>query len=314
MNPSHRPYRILFIDDDPQIRRIIQLVLQEDGYELIGASSGVEGIVSAIRRRPDLILLDVMMPEMDGYEVCKRLRENPRTANIPVLMVTALGNTSEKIRGLEMGADDYITKPFDSGELRSRVQAHLRRSLRDLSASPLTNLPGNPAIEKVLRDHLEHHDPMAVLYFDLSDFKAYNDEYGWLKGDKVIKMLGEEISQVIAATADGKGFVGHVGGDDFVAIVVPDRAEAIAQEIIKRFDGEVLEHYNEAAREKGYIEGEDRKGNRVRFPIMALGIAIVSTDYRDLYHPSQVAAVAAEVKKFVKTLTGSHYAFDRRRN
>jgi len=314
MNPNHRPYRILFIDDDPQIRRIIQLTLQEDGYEIVEASSGVEGIVSAIRHRPDLILLDVMMPGMDGYEVCKRLRENPRTINIPVLMVTALGNTGEKIRGLESGADDYITKPFDSGELRSRVQAHLRRSTRDLSASPLTNLPGNPAIEQILRDHLEHHDPMAVLYFDLSDFKAYNDEYGWLKGDKVIKMLGEEIAQAVAADSNGKGFVGHVGGDDFVVITPPDRAEAIAQEIIKRFNANVLGHYSETARAKGYIEGEDRKGNAVRFPIMTLGIAIVSTDYRDLYHPSQIAAVAAEVKKFVKTLPGSHYAFDRRRN
>ena len=314
MNPNQRPRRILFIDDDPQIRRIIRLVLQEDGYDLLEANSGLDGIVSAIRNRPDLILLDVMMPEIDGYEVCKRLRENPRTANIPVLMVTALGETASKIRGLDSGADDYITKPFDSGELRSRVQAHLRRSVRDLNASPLTSLPGNIAIEQVLRDHLENHNPMAVLYFDLSDFKAFNDEYGWLKGDKVIKMLADEIGQVVAAHSQDAGFVGHVGGDDFVAITLPDRAEAIAQEIIKRFDAQVLEYYSESAREKGYIEGEDRKGVRVRFPIMGLGIAIVSTDYRDLYHPSQIAAVAAEVKKYVKTLSGSNYAFDRRRN
>lgn len=314
MSPNQRPVRILFIDDDPQIRRILHYVLEEDGYELVEASSGAEGIVSAVRSRPDLILLDVLMPEMDGYEVCRRLRENPRTANIPVLMVTALGNMGEKIRGLDVGADDYITKPFDSGELRSRVQAHLRRSVRDLNASPLTNLPGNPAIEQALREHIQHHNPIAVMYFDLSDFKAYNDEYGWLKGDKVIKMLAEEISQVVTTEADGKGFVGHVGGDDFVAITTPDRAEATAQEIIKHFDVKVCEHYSEIALDKGYIEGEDRKGNRVRFPIMALGIAIVSSEYRDLFHPSQIAAVAAEVKKYVKTLAGSHYAFDRRRN
>ncbi len=314
MNGIRRPYRILFIDDDPQIRRIVHLILGEDGHELFEASSGAEGVMLAIRQRPDLILLDVMMPEMDGYEVCRRLRENPRTANIPVIMVTALGNMGEKIRGLETGADDYITKPFDAGELRSRVQAHLRRSVRDLNASPLTSLPGSPAIEQVIRDRLENHEPMAVLYFDLSDFKAYNDEYGWLKGDKVIKMLAEEIEQTVAAEGDGKSFIGHVGGDDFIAVTLPERAEPIAQEIIKRFDVEILEHYSEAAREKGYIEGKDRKGESVRFPIMSLGIAIVSSAYRELYHPSQIAAVAAEVKKYVKTLPGSHYAFDRRRN
>lgn len=314
INGTPRRYRILVVDDDPQIRRIIRKMVTEAGYEFLEAGSGTQGLVIAVRQRPDLILLDVMMPEMDGYEVARRLRDNPRTANIPVLMVTALGNAGEKIHGLETGADDYITKPFDAAELRTRIQVHLRRSARDLSASPLTNLPGNPSIEQFIRNRLDKHIPIAVLYFDLSYFKAFNDEYGWLKGDKVIKMLGELIAQEVESTEDASSFVGHVGGDDFVAVTSPERAESVAQRVIKRFDTKIGEHYDAVARDSGYMHGKDRRGRKVRIPLMSLGIAIVSSAHRALHHPSQIASLATDVKKYVKSLPGSHYAFDRRRN
>jgi diguanylate cyclase (GGDEF)-like protein len=309
-----KPHKILFIDDDPLIRQVVRMVFAHDNYVIIEAESGAEGIEKAQADPPDLILLDVMMPAMDGYQVLKRLRENLKTANVPIVMLTALGNMGEKIRGLETGADDYIIKPFDPRELRSRVEAHLRRSVRDLATNPLTHLPGNPAIEQIMRTRIPSGEPLAVLYFDLSDFKAYNDEYGWIKGDSVIQMLAKEITEVVSATGDRNDFVGHIGGDDFVVITAPQRAENIAQKVIERFDAEIPQCYDEQVRERGYIEVLNRKGERSLVPMMCLGIAIVSTDRREFHHPTQVAEVAAEVKKYVKSLRGSHYAFDRRHN
>ncbi len=305
--------RILVIDDDPLMRHIIMTALAKDNYQVAEAESGSEGLAQAKAARPDLILLDVMMPDLDGYEVCHRLRSNAMTVNVPIIMLTALGEIGEKVRGMQMGADDYITKPFDPRELRSRVEAHLRRSLRDLSASPLTNLPGNPIIEQVIRVRLVTREPLAVLYIDLTNFKSYNDVYGWLQGDQLIRMLAAHVLEVVLALGGKDDFIGHVGGDDFVVVSTPDRAERVAQEIIVRFDASIPQCYNEKDRARGYVLVEDRRGNEYQAPLVTVAIAIISNERRLLEHASQVADVAAELKRFIKSQPGSRYAFDRRR-
>lgn len=163
-------HQILIIDDDAILRHIVREALTKNGYKMLEAGSGAAGIECARNDHPHLILLDVMMPDLDGYEVCHRLKSHPMTMGIPIVMLTGLGEISEKVRGMQSGADDYITKPFDPRELRSRVEAHLRRSERDQSATPLTNLPGNPIIERVLRARLASGGPLAVLYVDLTNF------------------------------------------------------------------------------------------------------------------------------------------------
>ncbi len=310
MNLNKR--RILVIDDDPLIRHIVVTALAKEAYDITEVDSGAEGLEKAAAIQPDLILLDVMMPGLDGYEVCFKLRSNPTTVNIPIVMLTALGEIGERVRGMQMGADDYITKPFDPRELRSRVDAHLRRSVRDLSASPLTKLPGNPIIEQVLRARIAGREPLTVMYIDLTYFKSYNDEYGWLRGDDVIRMLGQKILDVVAETGGKDDFVGHVGGDDFVVITTPDYAKPLAEELIRRFDSCIPQFYNQVDRTRGYVEVTDRQGQPFHAPIATLAIAIVSTDKHPLEHPLQVAACAAQVKKYVKSLSGSQYAFDRR--
>ncbi|MDE3089458.1 MAG: response regulator [Chloroflexota bacterium] len=304
--------QILLIDDDPLLRRVILYALSEAGYEVVEAGSGIEGIARAQTSRPDLVLLDVMMPGMDGYEVCKHLRLTPATANVPIIILSALDQIDAKVRGLTTGADDFITKPFDMRELRTRVETHLRRSVRDLSASPLTGLPGNPMIEQTIARRIASREPLAVLYIDLTNFKAYNDEYGWLKGDRVIKLLANAILGAVAEFGTPSDFVGHVGGDDFIAISVPDNAIPIAQAVIDRFDAGVPELYSEETRARGYSIARDRRGRSFRAPIVSVAIAIVTNGQRELQTPLQVAAVAAEVKKHVKSHSGSHYAFDRR--
>jgi diguanylate cyclase (GGDEF)-like protein len=280
--------------------------------EVVEAVSGQDGIAQATAQPPDLILLDVMLSGIDGYEVCNRLRQQSATVNVPIIMVTALDEIDSKVLGLRTGADDYMTKPFDARELRMRVEAHLRRSVRDLTASPLTGLPGNPLIEQVIALRLQTHEPLAVLYIDLSNFKAYNDVYGWLRGDQVIKMLANLLVEAVTSCGTKTDFVGHVGGDDFVIISIPDCAAELAQEVIKRFDAAVPEFYDAEARTRGYTIVRDRMGKIIHAPIVSVAIAIITNAHRELEHPLQVATLAAEVKQDVKSRPGSHYAFDRR--
>ncbi|MCI0475883.1 MAG: response regulator [Anaerolineales bacterium] len=311
--PGFEQRAILLIDDDPLIRRIVTRALSATGYQVAEASSGTEGLALAFKNPPDLILLDVMMPGMDGFQVCAALRQNSLTANVPVLMLTALDQTDSKVRGLQTGADDYITKPFNLDELQTRIEAHLRRSERDLGANPLTILPGNIAIEHTLRQRLATTQPLAVLYIDLTNFKEYNDECGWLKGDEIIRMLARQIVDTVRKQGNPDDFIGHIGGDDFVVMSTPARAEPIAQMVITRFDVEIQLFYPAEVRARGYIETVDRRGNPFRAPIVSVAVAIVTNEQSQFHHPGQVAARAAELKKYVKSLPGSQYAFDRRR-
>jgi diguanylate cyclase (GGDEF)-like protein len=291
--------RILLIDDDPLIRHLVVRTLTAENYTVAEAASGLEGIANAIANPPDLILLDVMMPGMDGYEVCNHLRQKPATINVPIIFLTALDQMDSKVLGLSTGADDYITKPFDVRELKTRVEIHLRRSERDLGANPLTGLPGNPIIEQIIAARLKAREQFAVLYIDLSNFKAYNDNYGWLKGDQVIKMLADTIVAAIADIGTKADFVGHVGGDDFILVTVPDRAA-------------IPEYYTQEVRERGYSIVRDRRGRIFHAPIATVSIAIVTNVRREFQNILQVADIAAEVKGLVKSHPGSHYSFDRR--
>lgn len=311
--PPDKP-KILVVDDDPLMRRIVTQSLERATYELLEAESGLAGIQCAIEQHPDLILLDVMMPEMDGFEVIRRLRSHPMTLGVPIILLTALGEMSEKVHGMQLGADDYMTKPFDPRELRARVQAHIKRSEQYLQSSPLTNLPGNYAIQQVIAARLDTKEPIAVIYLDLTNFKSYNDKYGWIAGDKIIKQLGELIVSAVLSCGDPNIFVGHVGGDDFVVVTRPRFAEALGLEIVRRFDVMIVDSYSPEDRSRGYIEVVDRLGEMRQVPIISLGAAVVTNELRPLEHPLQVAQIAAEVKRYLKTLPGSQVAFDRRRH
>ncbi len=309
---SPRP-RILVVDDDPLIRRVIAQSLDRANYEMLEAESGSSGIDMALKHRPDLIILDVLMPGLDGFEALHRLRRHPLTQGIPIVMLTALGEINEKIHGMQIGADDYITKPFDPRELRARVHAHLKRSELYLLSNPLTNLPGNPAIQQVVAARIASREPMAVMYLDLSNFKTYNDKYGWLAGDRLLKDLGDIVVRIVLTSGDKDDFVGHVGGDDFVIITRPACSEPIAKSVIREFDERVPDYYNAEDRERGYVEAADRQGIVRHVPLVTISAAIVTNEQRELFHPLQVAQLAAEVKRYLKTLPGSQYGYDRRR-
>ncbi len=310
---GERRRKVLVVDDDPDIRELIVETLGRDRYRPIEARDGIEAIALCREERPDIVVLDVMMPDLDGLEVCRRLRGDALTAHIPILMLTAKGMLEDKLRGMETGADDYLTKPFDPLELEARINMHLRRSLRDGEASPLTGLPGNRAIEEALEARISRGARFAVCYVDLDDFKAYNDRYGFFAGSEVIKLTTRVILEGIDKYGNEEDFVGHIGGDDFIVITEMERAPLICQEIIRLFDERIPVHYDPRDRERGYIVSRDRQGLAHEFSIMSISIAVVHNTFRSLDHPGKVAQIAAELKKYAKSMEGSVFVFDRRR-
>jgi diguanylate cyclase (GGDEF)-like protein len=255
-----------------------------------------------------------MMPRMDGLEALEKLRADARTSHIPVVLLTARVQREDTLGGLEAGADDYVTKPFDGDVLIARITSALRRADQQRSLNPLTGLPGNERILSELSVRLARGATFALLYVDLDQFKPFNDHYGFLRGDDALRALATLLQRLVTELGDERSFLGHVGGDDFVVLVHPDRAEATAEEICERFDELAPTLYDEVDRRAGSIEVADRRGVVQRYGLLSLSIGIAATDRRDFEHPGQMVTVATEMKRYAKTHGAgrSTYAFDRR--
>jgi diguanylate cyclase (GGDEF)-like protein len=306
------PETILVVDDDPDIARFVEVNLRSAGYDVAVASDGEEALEKAGDLRPDLVLLDVMMPRIDGFEVAQRLRKNPQTANTSIIMLTAKALSADKVTGLQSGADDYIIKPFDPIELLARVKGTLRRAKEMRNLSPLTGLPGNIRIQEEIERQVRDGRPFAVLYCDLDNFKTYNDQKGFVRGDRLIQATARIIQDAVVEFDSADGFVGHVGGDDFVAVVSPEVAEDVADRICRRFDEIRLEFYDEDDLDRGFVRMEDRKGTLQDIPLVAVSVGIATTSRRGFAHYGEAVAVATEMKQFAKRDAGSSYAVDRR--
>lgn len=305
--------RILIVDDDQDIARILRFRLEKKGFDCLLAANGLEALEVLDTHHPDLILLDVMMPKMDGFTACREIRKRNAWSRIPVIMLTAKGDTSDKVSGISEGADDYVVKPFEFEELLARIQMILRRTLETMSANPLTGLPGNHVISRQIEASIESGRPFAACYADLDHFKAYNDEYGFEAGDRVIKSMAELLASVLREKCK-TSFLGHIGGDDFFFLADIETFEPSCSEIIRRFDANAPGFYTDEHRACGYIESVNRQGERVRFPLMTLSIGVVTNTGRAFIDAKQVANLASEMKKYAKGLSGSVYRIDRRAN
>jgi diguanylate cyclase (GGDEF)-like protein len=306
------PETILVVDDDPDIARFVEVNLRSAGYDVAVAGDGEEALEKAGELRPDLVLLDVMMPRIDGFEVAQRLRKNPQTANTSIIMLTAKALSADKVTGLQSGADDYIIKPYDPIELLARVKGTLRRAKEMRNLSPLTGLPGNIRIQEEIERQVREARPFAVLYCDLDNFKTYNDQKGFVRGDRLIQATARIIQDAVVESDPGEGFVGHVGGDDFVAVVDPEVGERIAQRICERFDEARSGFYEAEDLNRGFIRMEDRKGVMQDVPLVGISVGIATTARRGFAHYGEAVAVATEMKQFAKRDGGSSYAIDRR--
>ncbi|MFV1960928.1 MAG: response regulator [Acidimicrobiia bacterium] len=304
--------RVLVADDDPDILTVVKINLELDGFEVDTAIDGEDAIQKATSTPPNVIVLDIMMPRMDGLTALHRLRSQASTANIPIILLTARGLPEDRVRGLELGADDYITKPFDITELAARVRAVLRRTQAARDLSPLTGLPGNFRITAEIEDCIREERAFALVHGDLDNFKAFNDHYGFMRGDEVIRFCASSFSEASESLGMTDIFVGHIGGDDFVAIIPPEMSEPFAKEVIERFDDGILDLYDTADALRGYIEVIDRRGERYAFPVVSLSLGVASTEVREIGTQWEASAIAVEMKEFAKKQQGSTYRIDRR--
>jgi diguanylate cyclase (GGDEF)-like protein len=245
--------KLLVVDDDPFIARLLEIELAAAGYRVRVANDGQQALQLVQEDAPDLVITDVMMPHVDGFELTRLLRQDPRTAAVSVIILTARGLSADKLEGFAIGADDYIVKPFDTPELLARVRGVLRRSKEMKDESPLTGLPGNVRIQEEIEDRVSSGEDFALLYADLDQFKAFNDHYGFARGDQVIQEVAQMMETVVHDLVQDDAFVGHLGGDDFVIVVPPSGAALVADTIVQRFDDRVPEYYDEHDRERGWI-------------------------------------------------------------
>jgi diguanylate cyclase (GGDEF)-like protein len=312
MNEAEQ-HLVLVADDDEDIVRFVEVNLRLEGFRVATASDGQEALRAAHDLMPDLILLDVMMPEMDGFEVCQRLRSEARTRHISVIMLTAKSLSADKVVGLTAGADDYMIKPFDPIELIARVKSALRRSREMRDVNPLTQLPGNVQVQEEVSRRVASGTPFALMYIDLDNFKAFNDHYGFLRGDEAIKLLARCAAEAVDRKDGEESFLGHIGGDDFVVIVKPQAAEPLAQEVIRLWDERVVDLYDAEDVQQGYIEVTDRRKQLHRYPFTTVSIGIASNTGRVIDSHWTASEIAAEMKAFAKNDRGSSYEIDRRR-
>lgn len=304
--------KILVVDDSEFFVKIIERTLTQNGYEVVSACCGEDCLRLVREEKPDLVLLDVIMTGISGFDVCRVLRAAESNNLMPIIMLTGQNGHEDMLIGLDLGADDYIVKPFDNRELLCRVKNTLKRIDRNRNANPLTGLPGNLEIQRELDYRIERHIPFGAIYADLDNFKAYNDVYGFLNGDIAIKLT----SDIITDTTRGcpSCFIGHIGGDDFIIILEPQDATQVCTAIIEKFDQRIRALYGEEDLQRGQVLTCNRQGDTVPFPIMSISLGIVTNEIKAFTTHLEVAAIAAELKKKAKSLPGSVFVKDMRKN
>jgi len=305
--------KILIIDDEPDIRDVLKITLECEGFEVFEAKDGVEGLEKVHKTSPDLVILDYKMPKMDGHEVCQILKRDILLRHMPIIMLTGKGETRDKVKGINAGADDYLVKPFEPQELVARIKMIVRRSTRDLDANPLSRLPGNVTIMNELEAAIRSEKLFAVCYLDLDKFKAFNDTYGFEHGDEVIRETARIILNAVHELGNREDFVGHIGGDDFVFLTTVDKAEAICKKIIDDFDKVAPTFYNQEDREQGYIIAKDRQGNENQIKLISISAGIVTNELRKINHVAEIGEIGAELKKLAKSIDGSNFVKDTRK-
>jgi PleD family two-component response regulator len=304
--------RVLIAEDEPHLREVLRFQLEAAGFDVLAAEDGQQAVDMALEHLPDVVLSDLMMPYLDGYEVTRRLRAAYPTRHIPIILLTAKAEAEDKVHGLQGGANDYVTKPWQARELVLRLRNVLEWSRQQRSASPLTGLPGNLSINEEIERRLHSGEPFAFLQIDIDFFKAFNDRYGYSRGDQAIQALARMLVETVQRHGEAN-FVGHIGGDDFVVLTRPERAEEIGREILSEFDAKVGDFYETEDREKGFVEVHNRRHVLERFPVMSLTIALVSTDRIPVSHLAQLTDISQELKAHGKSMAGSVLINERRR-
>lgn len=288
--------RLLVVEDDLDIANMLKIYFTGLKYDVDVANRGRDALEKTRQVLPHLIVLDIMLPDIDGYEVCRTLRTNMRTSHIPVIFLTQKDERSDKLQGLELGADDYITKPFDIEELKLRVQGAIRRSERESLTDPRSGLPAGRLIEEQLRRIIREQN-WALLDVRINNYESFKDVYGFVAGDDVMRFASMLVGEVVDELGTTSDFIGHAGGDNFIIITTNEAAPNIRQKIKARFAEEIQSHYNFIDRQQGFIQAPTAEGGTEKVPFMTFSVGIVSPTSHSFADIREITELAADARR-----------------
>ena len=290
--------RILVVEDDFDISNMLRIYFSGQGYEVQVAPRGTDALAMTRKQLPNLIVLDIMLPDMNGYDVCRELRMTTRTSHIPIIFLTQRDERSDKIQGLELGADDYVTKPFDIEELKLRVQNAISAANRQTQIDSKSNLPTGRLIEDHLRTLMHSEGDWAYIDLKINQFDAFTDVYGFVAGDEVIRFMAVMIGEIIDEVGTPDDYAGHPGRDNFILITHADDPESVKAHLMEVFDEKIKQHYSFIDRERGYILVPDNSAyGEVQAPLMSLSAGSVSTRTHRFSDIREVTELAAEDRR-----------------
>lgn len=303
---------IYIIDDDESSILVFNKLFENDKeYKFISVKS--DQIDIALKNIPSIIIINEDAIEVDIVELCKKIRSDDDNSITPIIVVSSNSEKEHRIQILKESVEYYIKKPVNAQYLYYTIKNLGRLITINRRISPLTGLPGNVQIHAELKKRISNKEEFSVLYLDLDNFKAYNDVYGFLKGDEIIKFTADTIMTSIHSLIPNISFIGHIGGDDFIAIVPTLNCEDVCKDIIANFDANVVRFFTEDDVEKGYIEVANRKGVIEQFPLTSISIGVVEADVGRFANILEIGEVGAQVKHMAKSVMGSSYAIDRRK-
>ena len=288
--------RLLVVEDDVDIANMLKIYFSGMNFDVDVAHRGYDALERTKHVLPHLIVLDIMLPDIDGYEVCRNLRTSTRTSHIPVIFLTQKDERSDKLQGLELGADDYITKPFDIEELKLRVTGAIRRSERESLTDPRSGLPAGRLIEEQLRRIIREKE-WALLDMRVNEFESFKDVYGFVAGDDVMRFTAMLVTEVVDELGSNEDFIGHAGSDNFIVISNNESAPLIKQRIKGRFAAEILTHYNFIDRQNGYMQVLKPNGTADKVPFMTLSVGIISPSEQSFADIREITELAAEARR-----------------
>jgi PleD family two-component response regulator len=288
--------RLLVVEDDIDIGNMLKIYFSGMDFDVDVAVRGSDALEKTKQVLPHLIVLDIMLPDIDGYEVCRNLRTNMRTSHIPVIFLTQKDERSDKLQGLELGADDYITKPFDIEELKLRVQGAIRRAERESLTDPRSGLPAGRLIEEQLRRIIREKD-WALIDARVNHFEPFKDVYGFVAGDDVLRFTAMMIGEVVDELGTTSDFIGHAGGDNFIIVTTAENGAAIRDRIKERFDQEVQTHYNFMDRQQGFVQAPAADGSTTKVPFMTISLGMVSPNEHSFADIREITELAAEARR-----------------
>lgn len=304
---------IYIIDNKEELINNFNSIFNNKQDEFIFKTVKTEDVDVALRNIPAMIIINEDKIDVDIDVLCSKIRSDENNSITPIAVVTSNTNRDNRIKILKNSVEYFIKKPIDEEYLYYTIKNITSLLYINRRVSPLTGLPGNVQIQAEMKKRLMNKEEFAIIYYDLDNFKAYNDVYGFANGDEIIKFTSKIIVDNVHKIPSGDNFIGHIGGDDFISIVGMTDFDKVCKDIISDFDSKVTDFYLPEDVERGYVEVANRRGIIEQFPLVSISIAVVEVDSEKVKSTLEIGEIGAQVKHRAKTILGSTYVINRRK-